>query len=169
MAKKTKTYQAIEKCYKEILTGTMLCIDPSTGSKSSRPGYAWYEKGHLKESGEITVDLGANRSKRLYEISRCVREDFPKPDILVVEYIPPVSYKGTATRMNTVSLMALQKAIGAIMAAHPFEHLLEIPASAWRVYKPDNYEKTDEFDAICLGICAVETALKIQEANNEGN
>lgn len=165
MATKTsKTYQAVSKCYREILEGTMLAIDPSTGSKSSRPGFAWYKGGKLIESGEIIVDLKANRSKRLYEIARTVRDDFEKPDVLVVEYIPPVSYRGRSTSMNGLSLMALQKAIGAIIGAHPFEHLLEIPASAWRKYKPDEYVKTDEWDAICLGLCAVETAKLVKKS-----
>jgi hypothetical protein len=140
----------------------MLAIDPSTGSKSSRPGFAWYEAGVLKESGEISVDLKANRSKRLYEIARTVREEFPVPDVLVVEYIPPVTYRGSATKMNGVSLMALQKAIGAIIGAHPFEHLLEIPAAAWRKYKPEDYVKTDEWDSIVIGLCAVETAKQVK-------
>lgn len=158
--KPTKTYLSIAKCYREVLEGTMLCIDPSTGSKSSRPGFAWYEAGVLKESGEITVDLKANRSKRLYEIARTVREEFPVPDVLVVEYIPPMAYRGGAS-MNGTSLMALQKAIGAIIGAHPFEHLLEIPVSAWGKYKTADYIKSDEHDAITLGICAIETAKKV--------
>lgn len=166
-SKQSKTYLSISKCYREVLEGTMLCIDPSTGSKSSRPGFAWYEKGVLKESGEIIVDLKENRSKRLYEIARTVREDFPKPDVLVVEYIPPVTYRTSEHGMDGVSLMALQKAIGAIIGAHPFEHLLEIPASAWRKYKPDDYIKSDEWDAIVLGICAVETANQIYKDKNK--
>jgi hypothetical protein len=139
----------------------MLCVDPSTGSRSSLPGFAWYEAGILVESGEITVDPEANRSKRLYEISRTIKEEFETPEILVVEYIPPVTYR-TGNRMNGISLMALQKAIGAIIATHPFEHLLEIPAAAWRAHKPDNYVKTDEMDSICLGLCAINTARKVK-------
>jgi hypothetical protein len=162
MNKKTKTYQSIIPCYDKILTGTMLCIDPSTGSRSSLPGFALFENGQLFESGVITVDINLNRSKKLYEISRTIREDFDPPDVLVVEYIPPVTY-GTGNRMNGVSLMALQKAIGSIIAAHPVEHLLEIPASAWRNYKPDNYIKSDEMDAITLGLCAVSIAKHIKD------
>ena len=53
--KKSKTELAIEQCYQIILSGKILCVDPSTGSKSSRPGFAWYESGELKESG--TIDM----------------------------------------------------------------------------------------------------------------
>lgn len=163
MAKKpSKTYTAISKCYNEILTGRVLAIDPSTGSASSKPGFAWFEKGELVESGEISLDITANRSKRLYEISRTVREEFDQPDVLVVEYIPPVTYRG-GNQMNGVSLMALQKAIGAILAAHPVEHLLEIPAAAWRKWKPESYIKSDEMDAISLGLCAIGTARQAKK------
>lgn len=150
----SKTYQKVKAVKDLVLQGKLLCIDPSTGSQSSEPGYAWYENGRLVESGVIDVDTTANRNVRLYEIARCIREDFEQPDILVVEYIPPVTYKG-GIRMNKVSLMALQKAIGAIIGARPVEHLLEIPAASWRAWKPDNYVKSDEMDAVCLGLCAI--------------
>jgi len=152
---KSKTYQKIKPIRNVILKGNLLCIDPSTGSKSSNPGYAWFENGKLIESGEIIVDVTGNRNERLYEIARCIREDFAVPDVLIVEYIPPMTYKGRTNQMNTVSLMALQKAIGAIIGAVKVKHLLEIPAASWRAWKPDNYVKTDEMDAICLGLCAI--------------
>lgn len=158
MNTKSKTYQKIKPLAKLITTGKLLCVDPSTGSQSSMPGFAWYNKGELEESGVIEVDARLNRSLRLYEISRTIKEEFPKPDILIVEYIPPVRYKGG---MNSNALMALQKAIGAIMAAHPFENLLEIPEAAWRSHKPEKYIKSDEWDAITLGICAINIAKQV--------
>ncbi len=158
MNKTTKTYQAIKPLAKLLVEGKVLCIDPSTGSQSSMPGFAYYEAGVLKERGIIKVDHRLNRSLKLYEIARTIREEFPVPDVLIVEYIPPVSYKGG---MNSVAVMALQKAIGAIMGAHPFEHLLEIPASAWKSYKPEAYEKSDDWDAVCLGLCALTVASEI--------
>lgn len=161
--KTTKLYKAMLKCYNEVLDGTFLAIDPSTGSKSSVPGYALFEKGQLVESGEIITDIHANRSKRLYEISRTIREEFPKPDVLAVEYIPPVSYKGSANRMNSTSLMALQKAIGAILVAHPVDHLVEVPAITWGKYKPEDYVKTDEYDALSIGYCVIAHAKFIKE------
>lgn len=168
VAKNTsKIFKAVEKCYNIALTGTMLAVDPSTGSKSSRPGYAWFEKGKLIESGEIIVDIEANRSLRLYEITRTIREEFPCPDILAVEYIPPVSYKGGGNRMNSISLMALQKAIGAIMGAHPVENLLEVPAASWRKYRPENYIKTDEMDSIVIGLCVIGLAKLAKKYNEE--
>lgn len=158
MNKTSKTYQAIKPLTHHILNGTMLCIDPSTGSQSSMPGYAIYKKGVLVEYGIIQVDSKLNRSVKLYEISRTIREDFDPADVLVVEYIPPVSYKGG---MSSVAVMALQKGIGAIMAAHPYENMIEIPSSAWRNYLPDGYEKGDDWDAVAIGNCAVCVALEV--------
>jgi hypothetical protein len=163
MSKQSKTYKRIEPIADIILTGKLLCIDPSTGSKSSVPGYAWYEKGKLVESGEILVDIGGDRNTRLSEISRCIREDFDKPDVLVVEYIPPITYKGGGNQMNNISIMALQKAVGAIIGARPVSHFVEIPASSWRKYKPKDYIKSDVADAECIGLCAIGLAKLSKE------
>ena len=158
MNKTTKTYQAIKPLVKILTRGKVMCIDPSTGSTSSMPGYAYYEKGVMMESGIIEVDHRLNSSLRLYEIARTIREDFPVADLLIVEFIPPVTYVGG---MNSIALMALQRSIGAIVSAHPYEHLLEIPASAWKSYKPEGYVKSDEWDAVCLGNCAITVAHEI--------
>lgn len=159
MNKTSKTYKAIEPLAELILNGRLLCVDPSTGSTSSVPGFAVYEGGELIESGEITVDKSANRSLRLYEIARTIREEFDTPDILIVEYIPHMVYG--QGKMNGVTLMALQKAIGAIIGAIPCKNLLEIPASAWKHHKPEGYIKSDEWDAIALGNCAINISKKI--------
>lgn len=156
--KTTKTYKQIEPLSELITTGRMLCIDPSTGSTSSKPGFAVYNQGELLEAGEIDLDVKMNRSKRLYEISRTIREEFQLADILCVEYIPPVSYRGG---MNSNAIMALQKAIGAILAAQPFEYLLEIPASAWKQAKDDDYYKSDMMDSVYLGKYVIDLAEHI--------
>lgn len=165
MNKKTKTYQKIKPLASLILNGKVLCIDPSIGSAASRPGYAWYENGELVESGEIVNRLSDNKSKRLFEIAETIRTDFPVPDVLVVEYIPNNVYK--RSKMNSIGIASLQRAIGAILGARPFEHLLEIPTVSWMHYRPDDYKKTDEWDAIVMGICVVSVARQIIEDNNE--
>lgn len=158
--KKTIVYKNIKPIAPILLTGKVLCIDPSTGSHASLPGWAWFEGGEFKESGEIEVNIHANKSRRLFEIARTIREEFPTPDVLVVEYIPPVTFRGG---MNSIALMGLQRSIGAIMGAHPFEHLLEVPTAAWGKYKPEWYKKCDEHDAIVIGICAMAIARHIVE------
>ena len=162
MNKKSKTYQKIKPLASIILEGKILCIDPSTGSESSMPGYACYDKGELTEYGIIEVDSRLNKSLRLYEISRTVREDFDKADILIVEYIPPMTYKGPGKKgMSNIALAGLQKGIGAIMAAQPYANMIEIPESAWRHHKPDEYVKRDDWDARVIGLCAINIARHI--------
>lgn len=160
MDRTTKIYKAIVPFADILLSGKILAIDPSTGSQSSMPGYAWFEKGKLKESGVIQVPLSLNRSQRLFEISRTIREEFPVPDGLIVEYIPPITYRGKG--MNKVSLMALQKAIGAIIASHPYEVFIEVPSASWKKYKPSEYVKSDEYDAISIGLCAMAIAKQVK-------
>lgn len=159
ITKTSKTYLKILTLKDIILTGKILSVDPSTGSASSQPGFAWFDKGQLIESGELPVDPRDERHIRLAEISRTIREDFEQPDLLIVEYIPPVRYGSKG--MNNISLMALQKAIGAIMGARPIPYMLEIPAVTWKNYKPKDYKKSDEHDSVAMGICAITVARDI--------
>ena len=170
--KKKPKYTLVEKdllhneCYKAVLNGTMLAIDPSIGSDSSLPGYALFEQGELVESGVFEVQRGASKHIRLYEITRIIREDFPYvPDVLAVERIVARPFRG-GSGMNAVSLSSLHKAIGAIMSAAPFTHLVEVATSSWVPYKPDDYEKTDEFDAITIGLCVIGKAKLFRERDD---
>ena len=159
MNKKSKTYKAINEVAELLVTGKILSIDPSTGSGSSFPGFAWFERGVLMESGILEVNYRDKQSIKLYEIARTIREEFGVPDVLVIEGISTIVYRGS--KMNAKGIASLQRAIGAIVGARPFDNVLEIPAASWRVFKPDNYQKTDEWDAITMGICAVTVAREI--------
>lgn len=153
-AKLAKYKQMIKDCADCCLTGRMLAVDPSTGSKSSMPGYAIFDKGELVESGIITVDLAGNRSERLYEINRTLREDFTGPfDVVAVE-----SAGFFIGKMNPASIISLQRAIGAIIAAHPVKCLVEVPSNVWQKHAYKGYIKGDEQDAICIGLCVINTA-----------
>jgi len=131
----------------------MLAIDPSTGSRSSMPGYAVFQGGKLIESGTIEVDLKGNRAERLYEINRTIREDFDVPDVVAVE-----SAGYFIGKMNPASIISLQRAIGAVIAAHPVKCLIEVPSNVWQKHTFPGYIKGDEHDAICIGLCAINTA-----------
>lgn len=141
-----------------ILSGTILAIDPSTGSKSSMPGYALFVKGKLKECGIIEVDPSLSKTKRLSEINRTLREDFNIPDILACEYIPPVKYGRGG--MNSISLMGLQRAIGATMAAFPDSELIEVATKFWMTHHNwKEWKKGDVDDAIAIGMAVINTAI----------
>lgn len=155
-----KYKQAIKSCHSCILEGRLLAIDPSTGSKSSMPGFAVFEKGILKESGTIEVDYTGNRAERLFEINRTLREEFETPDVVVCEDVKNRTFfnKKGGFRMSTSSMASLQRSIGAIIAAHPVKCLIEIPNNSWQAHTFPGYIKSDENDAISIGLCAINIA-----------
>lgn len=151
-----KYKQMIQECKDCLLTGTLLAIDPSTGSRSSMPGYALFKNGQLVESGTITVDIKGNRAERLHEINRTLREELETPDVVAVE-----SAGYFVGKMNPASIISLQRAIGAIVAAHPVKCLIEIPSNVWQKHAFPGYIKNDANDAICIGLCAINTAKEL--------
>ena len=160
----SKTYKKIKPLAPLILSGKILSVDPSTGSAGSMPGYACFTKGKLIESGILEVNYRQKTHLKLYEIAKSIREEFEMPDILLVEQISIVIYKGS--KISPFGMSSLQRSIGAIIGARPFPNLIEIPAASWKKYKPDNYIKTDEFDSVSIGLCAIEVAKEIIK-NNE--
>lgn len=156
-----------DNCYKHVLKGSVLAIDPSIGSKSSMPGYAWFEDGELIECGTFELPRTLGKHLRLYELGRIMREEFEVPDVLAVERIVARPFKGGAG-MNTHSLASLHKAVGVIMGALPIKHMVEVATKAWMPYIPESMpEKSDMRDAISIGLCVVAKSEKIAETNNE--
>lgn len=155
-AKIPRYMKAIDDCADCILNGTLLAIDPSTGSKSSMPGWAWFEKGELKESGIIKVDLKGNRAQKLYQINHTLRTEFGPPDVVAVE-----SAGYFISKMNPASIISLQRAIGAVIASWPVKCLVEVPSNVWQKYRFKGYEKGDEADAICIGLCVIGKAKQV--------
>ena len=159
-AARTPKYKLqIQECNGCVIDGTLLAIDPSTGSESSLPGYAVFKAGQLVESGTITLDITLNRAQKLYEINRTIREDFGeyKFDAIAVEDIGYFMGK-----MNAKAVVSLQRAVGAIVAAYPTECLIEVPSNAWQKHKYKGYVKGDEADAICIGLCVINTAIAMK-------
>lgn len=134
----------------------VLAIDPSSGA-SSPVGYAIFEDGELVESGVIEVPKG-NGSERLHHINECLRNDFEKPDVLVVEMIPRVR----------ILKPVLTQSVGAIMSAWPCSEFVEVPVRSWKAYVEANpeatkgYEKGDEWDAIVIGLTYLSGSVNIE-------
>jgi len=165
VAKKPKFHTQIEKAGPTCLKGTLLAFDPSTGSHSSMPGYAIFKNGELVESGIIQVNPSARRNVRLFSITESLRTEFPKPDIIAIENIPPVRYS-RAGSMGGWALVAIQRSIGAIISCFDCEYV-EVSPKAWQNYKFHGYEKSDEHDAICIGLCVIETAKKLFKSDED--
>lgn len=159
--KDTKIYKSVKEFYQEILTGTLISFDPSSGSSNSMPGYAIFTAGALVESGVIKLRPQDSKNVRLYSIAESIRAEFPKADVVAIENIPPVSYNRKGA-MNGWALVSLQRAVGAIMSCFDCSYIEVAPAS-WQKYKFEGYNKSDEHDAICIGLACIEIAKQVNE------
>ena len=146
-------YEFATKCrkYREILhSKRFLSVDPSSGG-SSNPGWAIYEAGILKKSGEITLDKKIPVQIRLASITEALYNicDGQTPEILVIEKI-----RGNRVHSH------LHWSVGAILSAVPAPVVLECPVKSWQQICPAGYQKTDESDAIMIGKAALMTSVK---------
>jgi hypothetical protein len=148
----TKTDKAVVALGRAPLEGTLLAIDPSSGSRGSMPGFAFFVKGVLKDAGTIQVIPGDDIHRRLFELRRSLMEDFSIPDVLITENIPPFMDGGF-----NKSVLNLHYSVGVVMSVF-YCNMARIPPAVWRKYIPDNYEKTDRNDAIMLGYTAIRIA-----------
>lgn len=139
---------------KAILEGTVLAMDPSSGSfnqkkkEQSYPGYALFREGELVESG--VVDLNGqelNIWERLRELYDCLENDFDVPDVLIIERI-----------RGRVAHQYLKWSVGIIGTAVRAPVVIEMPVSTWRSFAGKDHEKSDENDAIAIGTAAVKLA-----------
>lgn len=140
-----------------IITGTVIAIDPSSGSRESMPGYAIFRAGELVDSGYIALQHNEDLRKRLHDLRRSLTEQFQVPDILVTENIPPVmTGKGFFNR----SMVSLQRAIGVVQSIWDVP-CIEVAPITWRQNIPDDYRKTDETDAIMMALTVLKAAREI--------
>lgn len=159
--KTTKLYKMVKPIAREILDGRLLAIDPSTGSISSMPGYALFEKGELVESGIIQVRVQDRKNVRLHAIAQTLRTEFPNVDVLAIENIPPVSYNRKGA-MSGWSIVAIQRSIGAIISCFDCEYI-EVAPKLTGKFRPEGQEKSDEMDAIGIGNATLQAARQAAE------
>lgn len=148
---------AIRPHVNAILNGTILSIDPSSGSKESMPGYSIFKAGVFYDSGVIRLEHRQSLAGRLYDLREALQRDFTCPDVLVVENIAPF-IGGNTTR----SILSLHKAVGVTVSCFDCP-LMEVAPISWRRFIPENYRKTDECDAIMMAL----TVLKIASGKTE--
>ena len=144
-----------------LLGGHTLAIDPSSGSSGSMPGWALFDRGTCVDSGTIEVARdGSYFNKQLHSLNTCLREQFSQPDVLVIEHVAPIFSGGKHAQFANTH--KLHQGIGATMAAFNCP-MVSIPPMIWKKYAPENYVKTDEHDAIMLGVAAISTACLLEE------
>lgn len=127
---------------KKILKGGMLCIDPAVHSL----GWAYFYAGELVESGYFkTKPASATINNRLGQVYDFVWS-FDDVDVLVIE-------KLIGARIHR----HLQNACGVVKAAQPDAAMIECPIRDWKACTKlwEGYSKTDENDAIMLGVATL--------------
>ena len=143
----SRLHKQLQDHVETLRTGTLLAIDPSSGSQSSQPGYAIFKAWQLLDSGIIRIKPRAALSNRLFELADALRQDFDTPDILATEGISIIM---SGSGFAGPGMVSLQRAIGVVQSCFPVP-CLEVAPVTWRKYIPSTYIKTDENDAIMIG------------------
>lgn len=140
-----------------IASDWFVAFDPSSGSRSSQPGFSLWHKGELHSAGLLPVGAGGPIHYRLRKLDQMVRGDaqLQLASVVAVEYIPPL-IKGKAA-------IQLHKAIAVLETAAGTDRQLAVPAVTWRKHLPENYVKTDDHDAVAIGWAVVEAAFRLTE------
>ena len=128
----------------KITGGTLIALDPSSGSKGSMPGYAIFEAGLLVFSGEIKLPYQRPVYERLQLLHKAVLALTPEPpDVFVIEEI-----KG-----QNFGSRYLNWSVGTAISAARTPTIIECPINLWKALAkvtPD-YVKGDAEDAVMIG------------------
>ena len=157
--KKGKLYQDVARLKGPLAYGSVLSIDPSIGSTSSSPGWAYYQSGQLIDSGVIHTG-GSHlelwqRARRLGDALRTLCSEY-KVDVLVYEDIPATS------GFNQNAISSLLKAVGVVLCSTTSSHVVGVHPASWKNYVRPEYKKGDKEDAIEIGRIAIALAQHIE-------
>jgi hypothetical protein len=150
-------YMKVRQHANQILAGTVIALDPSSGG-TSNPGFSIWVAGELLTSGEITFG-----KKRLpvYERLQILYDRVSKltpnpPDVFALEMI-----RG----QGGFSSHFLHWAIGASVAAARTPNVIEVPMHVWKAVAKatPGYIKGDAADAECIGHALILLAQKFTE------
>jgi len=138
------------------LTGTMICIDPTSGGTSkagekSVAGYAIFRKGQLLKSGTIEYPEEKVVFKRLKNVFNEIRSQFKGTyELLVLEDI-----RGYRAQQSLI------QSCGVYIVGLKYNEFLQLNISTWKAVAKHwgGYFKDDEQDAIYMGYAAIAIAL----------
>lgn len=142
------------------LKGRVLCIDPSSGSEQSVPGFALFEGQLLREVGFLEISRTSDAPIRFKELVAALRDNFSEEvDVLVIEYVPPFMSKPGKGGFRTQGVVNLHRAIGITMGVVNWKSIIQVPPISWRTWVTNNvgaigstYKKRDDRDALALGL-----------------
>jgi hypothetical protein len=163
---KTKLAEQAWDCAEQLISGTVLAVDPSSGSAGSMPGYAIFEASKLIEAGTVEIDFkGRKPFERMQQLQECFSNDFNTPDVLCIELIAPyIMNKGKGAGIGqSKAAILLHRSIGCIMGSIHSEHCVEVSPQSWRKYiDKETYNKNDHNDAILIGYAAIAEAHQLK-------
>jgi hypothetical protein len=124
-----------------LLDGSLLVVDPASGA-SSDIGYSLYTNLIFQESGIIKISTGMDPDARVKQIYPCLSKEFKPVDILAIELL-----------RGSMVPYPLWWAVGAIISAIDYKHLVEVPIPVWKAVAKitEGYEKSDVNDAMMMG------------------
>src|SRR5690606_29900758 len=71
-----------------ILTGTVLAVDPSSGSRDSQPGWAFFSEGEYLMGGTLKINHKNDIYQRLIDLYKGLNTlTDTTPDVMVIEKI----------------------------------------------------------------------------------
>ena len=149
-AKKSATNPA-EYCRSEVLEGTMISIDPSSG-KSGVAGWARFDSGFLLDHGVITIPYSNAPYKRFQGLRKKCMSDFEgiEFDVFLVELL-----KGRGR--NYVVKPVLQQASAVIAASLDWDKCTYISPVSWQAIakRLGGWIKRDDVDAVYQGYALI--------------
>jgi hypothetical protein len=174
--KLTKLQEAMVKMPVALIAdGTVIAVDPSSGSAASMPAFALASKGFVVNSGRIVLPLKTNNTVweedlgktkmplhlRLFILQQELRRIVTRPDVLAIESLPPFmsAAGGDFRNQGTVNL---HQSAGCIMSAWAIPWVLPVAIRSHQVLMQKltdgKYVKSDENDALSILVCLFHTA-----------
>jgi hypothetical protein len=136
-----------------IMEKSMLCLDPSSGSSGSVPGYALFKAGVLVDAGTVALPRGTRSiQNRLYLLRKALEAEFEQPDILNIEKI---GIHAGAAKFVHKGTMSLIKSVGTCISVWDCPTIETAPMTWHSLLPKTGYVKTDSHDAVCLGLAAL--------------
>lgn len=158
MAKSSALSEAVRRHVDVLRTGKVLCVDPSSGSTGSMPGYTLVKGCRMMESGYFNLPLGVVE-QRLWSLANVLRTDADMQDVdlLVVEKIPPFM-SGRAGGFRTQGVVNLHMGVGVVLGAFGNKPTIWVPPVSWKAtckregwpLKITEGEARDEYDSLLM-------------------
>ena len=138
----------------------LISFDPSSGSAGSMPALAVFEadQDEIELTHVVRLELDHKRKphirlNQLLTLLLEVREEY-QPDWFAVEYIAPKIHRAVPVNLH--------RSVGVIQAAFGDLPFIEVKPQVWhRWLRLHNisYTKSDELDAVLIGVSALEDKL----------